>query len=344
MYGFTSIESRLEAKRAEQEKKEKDRKKKNWLMSRVSKVLSSWWFPVCNKHPTIMCVKRLQYVHSHKEVTVYSLSLYSSFIPHIPTSPLHVHLEKACYPGSAASCSANDQTPGVPSPLLHLPLILLFLPHRNSRYVRTTRPAETHDSQRHKPPVLRHNTRAEICSFSAGTARVENRDITANFAKRNAPLSSQLFAWSLLRRLHVNPPHPPLSITCMNLHASPRVHFPFRKSRHAYGSFFPVSGVTGFEWNSSRSGGRGENCCAREGSAGSGLRERASTRVKEERERDAARVRRRGASAAAGRRGKRAAGGARSLGWKSKTECGSGRGDSPRGLGATTGWESGSSS
>lgn len=48
MYGFTSIESRLEAKRAEQEKKEKDRKKKNWLMSRVSKVLSSWWFSVCD--------------------------------------------------------------------------------------------------------------------------------------------------------------------------------------------------------------------------------------------------------------------------------------------------------
>ena len=39
MYGFTSIESRLEAKRAEQE---------NWLMSRVSKVLSSWWFSVCD--------------------------------------------------------------------------------------------------------------------------------------------------------------------------------------------------------------------------------------------------------------------------------------------------------
>ena len=48
MYGFTSIESRLESKRAEEEKKEKDRKKKNWLMSRVSKVLSSWWFSVCD--------------------------------------------------------------------------------------------------------------------------------------------------------------------------------------------------------------------------------------------------------------------------------------------------------
>ncbi|KAK8804824.1 hypothetical protein WA171_006790 [Blastocystis sp. BT1] len=42
MYGFSSIESRLEAKRAEQEKKEKEKKKKNWLISRVSQVLSSW--------------------------------------------------------------------------------------------------------------------------------------------------------------------------------------------------------------------------------------------------------------------------------------------------------------
>ena len=43
MYGFSSIESRLEAKRAEQEKK-----KKNWLISRVSQVLSSWWCCVCS--------------------------------------------------------------------------------------------------------------------------------------------------------------------------------------------------------------------------------------------------------------------------------------------------------
>lgn len=43
MYGFSSIESRLEAKRVEQEKKEKEKKKRNWLISQVSKVLSSWW-------------------------------------------------------------------------------------------------------------------------------------------------------------------------------------------------------------------------------------------------------------------------------------------------------------
>ena len=50
MYGFSSIESRLEAKRAEQEKKEKEKKKKNWLISRVSQVLSSWWYCVCSQH------------------------------------------------------------------------------------------------------------------------------------------------------------------------------------------------------------------------------------------------------------------------------------------------------
>lgn len=47
MYGFSSIESRLEAKRAEQERKEREKKKKNWLISRVSQVLSSWWCCVC---------------------------------------------------------------------------------------------------------------------------------------------------------------------------------------------------------------------------------------------------------------------------------------------------------
>ena len=38
MYGFSSIESRLEAKRVEQEKKEKEKKKRNWLISQVSKL------------------------------------------------------------------------------------------------------------------------------------------------------------------------------------------------------------------------------------------------------------------------------------------------------------------
>lgn len=77
---------------------------------------------------------------------------------------------------------------------------------------------------------------------------------------------------------------------------------------------------------------------------GSGLRDRASTRVKERDERDGERGRRRGASAAAERRGKRAAEGARSLGWRSKTACESEKGDSPRGLDAKAEWGSGSSS
>lgn len=91
MYGFTSIESRLEAKRAEQEKKEKDRKKKNWLMSRVSKVLSSWWFPVCNKHLNNVCLSNCSMSIVTKKSQSTFLSLYLSSILSIPTSPPHVH-------------------------------------------------------------------------------------------------------------------------------------------------------------------------------------------------------------------------------------------------------------
>lgn len=176
----------------------------------------------------------------------FTLYPYLSPIPLKSTSPPLVRSGKAYYRGSEASYLANDRSPGVPSPIPHLPLNCPLFPHRNSLHVQATPPPGTRDSKRHKPPDLHHNTRAEICSFSAGTVRAENRDITASSAKRNAPQPSQRFAWRLLRHLHVNPNDPPLSITCMNLHASPRVHFPFRKSRHAYGSFFPVSCVTGF--------------------------------------------------------------------------------------------------
>lgn len=49
-YGFSSIESRLEAKRQEQEKKEKEKKKTHWLLGKVTKVLSSWWYSVCHNN------------------------------------------------------------------------------------------------------------------------------------------------------------------------------------------------------------------------------------------------------------------------------------------------------
>lgn len=42
-YGFSSIESRLEEKRIELEEREKAKKRKNWLINTVSRVLSKWW-------------------------------------------------------------------------------------------------------------------------------------------------------------------------------------------------------------------------------------------------------------------------------------------------------------
>lgn len=45
-YGFNSIESKLEAKRLEKEKKEKKQRRSNWLFESVRNVLN-WWLLVC---------------------------------------------------------------------------------------------------------------------------------------------------------------------------------------------------------------------------------------------------------------------------------------------------------
>ena len=43
MYGFSSIESRLEKKKQEREAKKKKEKKMSWLFGKVSSAMSSWW-------------------------------------------------------------------------------------------------------------------------------------------------------------------------------------------------------------------------------------------------------------------------------------------------------------
>ncbi|KAK8801294.1 hypothetical protein WA171_004440 [Blastocystis sp. BT1] len=43
MYGFSSIESRLEKKKQEREAKQKKEKKMSWLFGKVSSAMSSWW-------------------------------------------------------------------------------------------------------------------------------------------------------------------------------------------------------------------------------------------------------------------------------------------------------------
>lgn len=47
MYGFSSIESRLEKKKQEREAKKKKEKKMSWLFGKVSSAMSSWWFYFC---------------------------------------------------------------------------------------------------------------------------------------------------------------------------------------------------------------------------------------------------------------------------------------------------------